>query len=48
MSLTVNDSIHASNQLNEIDVHERDNEKVNRDGLNFMGDPKGNLDVKRI
>lgn len=37
MSLTVNDSIHASNQLNEIDIHERDNQEINREGLNFMG-----------
>nr|WP_222439327.1 hypothetical protein [Sporosarcina sp. BP05] len=43
MSLTVNDSIHASNQLNEIDVHERDNEKVNRDGLNFMGEKENGI-----
>ncbi|MBO0586863.1 VOC family protein [Sporosarcina sp. E16_8] len=38
MSLTVNDSIDASNQLNEIGVHERDNEEINRDWLNFMGE----------
>ena len=37
MSLTVNDSVYASNQLNEIGVHERDNEEINRAGLNFMG-----------
>ena len=43
MSLTVNDSIHASNQLNEIGVHERDNEKINRDWLNFMGEKENGI-----
>jgi len=37
MSLTVNDLIHASNQLNEIGVHERDKKEIKRDCLNFMG-----------
>lgn len=37
MSLTVNDSISAGKLLNEIDVHERDNKKINKIGLNFMG-----------
>jgi len=37
MSLTVNDPISAGKMLNEIDVHERDNKKINKNGLNFMG-----------
>ena len=37
MSLTVNDSISAGKMLNEIDVHERDNIEINKNGLNFMG-----------
>lgn len=43
MSLTVNDSISAGKMLNEIDVHERDNNEINKNGLNFMGEKENGV-----
>ena len=40
ISLTVNDLIDASKQLNEIGVTERENKEIRKQQLNFMGNKK--------